>query len=295
VIQADVAVANVGDGAFQSQVVVDFIQEVKEQVRPALAWDNTQGGLKLTWEVLDQALENDVTINVYFANGAGYTNRLGSPVFTHVVPAGSGPGAGGPIHIPGTDLADDPTGTTHLIAASSESMVGSIADVKITFGANADATVVSAGMKDVVKDGLLAAGASVGTISSTARTPEDQARAMFYNTLNTGPAEQFKTYAPAGDAVIQVYVDETAGMTRAEILANAAAIQASMLDEINAQGPENVSHHCGDPAVRSVIDVADSSFNTTNRSIFKTAVTPRLSRAPLDEPKNHCLHLELDN
>lgn len=294
VIQADVAVANVGDGAFQSQVVVDFIQEIKDQVRPALAWDNTQGGLKLTWEVLDQALEHDVTINVYFANGAGYTNRLGSPVFSHVVPAGSGPGAGGPIHIPGTDLADDPAGTTHLIAASSESMVGSIQDVRISFGANADATAVSAGMRDVIKDGLRAAGASVGTITSTARSPEDQARAMFNNIRNTGAAAQFALYAPPGDAVIQVYVDETAGMTPAQITANAATIQAAMVDEINAQGPENVSKHCADPAVRSVVDVSYGSFNTTNRTLFINSVTPRLSRL-IDEPNNSCLHLELDN
>ena len=295
VIQADIAVANVGDGAFQSQVVVDFIEEIKDQVRPSLAWDNTQGGLTLTWEVLNQALENDVTINVYFANGTGFTNRLGAPVFSHTVPAGSGPGTGGPVHIPGTDLANDPLGTTHLIAASSESMVGSIKDVRIVFGVNANAGVVSAGMIDIVKDGLRAAGASVGTITSTARTPEDQARAMFNNIRNTGPAAQIALYAPAGDAVIQVYVDETAGMTPAQITANAAAIQAAMVAEINAQGPEKVSKHCGDPAVRSVIDVANSSFNTTNRSIFRTAVTPRLSREPLDEPENNCLHLELNN
>lgn len=239
-------------------------------------------------------LEHDVTINVYFANGPGYTNRLGSPVFSHVVPAGSGPGAGGPIHIPGTDLAGDPTGTTHLIAASSESMVGSIADVKITFGANADATVVSAGMTDVVKDGLRAAGASVGTITSTARSPEDQARAMFNNIRNTGAASQFALYAPPGDAVIQVYVDETAGMTPAQITANAAAIQAAMVDEINAQGPEKVSRHCADPAVRSVVDVSYGSFNTTNRALFITSVTPNLTKL-IDEPNNSCLHLELDN
>jgi hypothetical protein len=173
-------------------------------------------------------------------------------------------------------------------------MVGSIKDVRITYGANADATVVSASMIDVVKDGLRAAGASVGSITSTTRSPEDQARAMFYNTLKTGPAEQFKTYGAAGDAVIQVYVDETAGMTPAQITANAAAIQEAMVAEINAQGPENVSHHCADPALRSVVDVAYSSFTTANRTIFRNAVTPRLTKI-IDEPKNSCLHLELDN
>jgi hypothetical protein len=149
-------------------------------------------------------------------------------------------------------------------------------------------------MTDVIKDGLRAAGASVGTISSTARTPADQARAMFNNIRNHGAASQFALYAPPGDAVIQVYVDETAGMTPAQIDTNAAAIQAAMVAEINAQGPENVSRHCGDPAVRTVVDVSYGSFNTTNRSQFRSSVTPRLTYI-IDEPTNSCLHLELNN
>ncbi len=293
-IQADTAVANVGDGLFDSQVVIDFVEEIKDQVRPALAWNNTTGGLNLTWEVLDHALENDVTINVYFANGTGYANRLGGSVFSHVVPAGTAPGAGGPVHVPGTDLANDPSGTTHLIAASSESMVGSIADVRIAYGPNADSGAVSAGMQDIVKDGLRAAGAAVGTITSTARTPADQARAMFNNLLNTGAAAQLALYAPAGDAVIQVYVRDTAGLNAAQIRANAAAIQADMVTEINNQGPQNVSAHCADPAVRTVVDVSYNSFNGTNRALFRNSVSARVSRI-IDEPRNNCLHLELVN
>lgn len=293
-IQADAAVANVGDGLFQSQVVIDFVEEIKDQVRPALAWNNTQGGLNLTWEVLDKPLENDVTIDVYFANGTGYSNRLGDPVFSHVVPAGTAPGPGGPVHIPGTDLADDPDGTTHLLATSSESQVGALADVRIAFGPNANAGVVSDGMTDIVKDGLRAAGASVGTITSTLRTPADQARAMFNNALNTGAAAQLALYGPAGDAVIQVYIRETAGMTPAQIRANAGPIRAAMEAEINAQGPENVSRHCGDPAVRTVVDISYNSFNGNNRGLFRTAVTPRVTRI-LDEPNNNCFHLELVN
>ena len=56
--------------------------------------------------------------------------------------------------------------------------MGPIADVSISFGANANATAVSAAMTDIIKDGLRAAGASVGNVTSTARTPADQARAM---------------------------------------------------------------------------------------------------------------------
>jgi hypothetical protein len=293
-IQADIAVANVGDAFLQSQVVVDFVKEIKDQVRPALAWNNTAGGLDLTWEVLEQALEEDVTIEVHFASGTAYGNRLGDPIFSHVVPAGTAPGPGGPVRIPGGGLADDPAGTTHLLAASSETMIGALADVRIAYGANANAAVVSAGMQDVVKDGLRAAGASVGTITSTSRTPADQARAMFNNAVNTGAAAQFALYAAAGDAVIQVFVDQTTGLTPAQIRQNAGPIRAAMEAEIVRQGPERVSLHCADPAVRSVVDVAYNSFNATNRGLFQGAVGPRLTRI-LDEPNNNCFHLELVN
>ena len=294
-IQADIAVANVADGLLDSQVVVDFVEEIRDQVRPSLAWNNTAGGLNLTWEVLGtQPLSADVTITVQFANGTGYANRLGSAVFTHVVPRGTAPGRGGPVNVPGNTLDGDPNGTTHIIAWSSESMVGSIADVRLAFGPNANAGVVPDTMRDIIKDGLRAAGAPVGTITSTLRTPADQARAMFQNLINTGAAAQFALYGPAGDAVIQVYVDQTRGMTTAQVRANAAAIQQAMVNEINAQGPERVSNHCGDPAVRSVVDLSYNSFTGGNRGLFRTAVSGRVTRI-IDEPRNNCFHLELVN
>ncbi len=291
-IQVDAGVANVGDALYDSQVVIDFVEEIKDQVRPQLAWNNTAGGLDLSWQVLNTALNNDVTINVYFASGPGYNNRLGTPVFSYTVPAGTQPGAGGPVHIDGTTLADDPAGTTYLIAASSPSQVASLRDVQIGYGPNADAGVVWASMIDTLKDGLRAAGQSQGAISSTARTPADQARAMFNNCLNHGAASQLAIYAAAGDAVINVYVNMTAGMTTAQIQANATTIRAAMEAEINAQGPSNVSHHCADPATRCVVDFSYDIFNASNRPLFVASVQGRVSTM-LVEPSNHCYHLEL--
>ncbi|MDC0741365.1 hypothetical protein [Polyangium mundeleinium] len=266
-----------------------------DRLQPALAWNDQLGGLNLTWEVLDCALQSDVTIEVYFASGPAYADRLETAVFTHVVPAGTAVGQGGPVHVPGGDLSNDPAGTTHLIATGKPTtLVGPIADVRIVFGANADAGAVSAGMTDIVKDGLRAAGAAVGTITSTARTPADQARAMFNNIQNTGTAEQQQLYGPAGDAVIQRYIDATQNLTPAQIQAQSTQIQQAMTDEINAQGPENVSRHCGDPAVRSVVDISYNSFNATNRPLFRTSVSARVTRL-LDEPNNNCFHLELTN
>jgi hypothetical protein len=296
-IQADIGVANVGDGALQSQVVVDFVEEIKDRVKPTLSWNNTAGGLDLKYEVLDSALTEAVTIEVYFASGTGYANKLGSPVFTFTVPAGTAVGTHGPEHVPGTDLADDPAGTTHLIATTGETQVGPIADVRVSFGANAVATAVSTAMTDIVKDGLRAAGASAGNISSTARTPEDQARAMFNNLTNSAHtvaqnvASQHALYGAGGDSVIDTFVTETAGMDRATILANRATIQPAMVTTMNDIGPETVSRHVGDPAVRSVIDLGYSSFTGGNGPLFVASATPRVDRL-IDEPSNNCYHLE---
>ena len=298
-VQVDVGVANVGDGLYDSQVIVDFVEELRDDVMPALAWNNTQGGLDLTYTVA-QELTNDVTIEVFWASGTSYASRLGAAIFTHTVAAGTAAGTYGPERIAGSDLASDPAGVTHLIAASSPTQVGSIADVSVGYGANADAGAVSAGMLDVVRDGLRAAGQSNGTITSTARTPEDQARAMFQNLVNAAHSiaqniqTQLGIYAAAGDAVINVFADEVDGLTRPQVLANAATIQAAMVTEINNQGPSSVSHHCADPAVVSVVDVTAAPFNANNSPLFVSSVSPRLTRFIDERGTNNCFHLELN-
>ncbi|WP_157641233.1 hypothetical protein [Longispora albida] len=297
-VQVDLGVANVGDGFLPSYVVVDFVEEVRDRIRPTLTWNNTQGGLNLRYTVEgDEPLEQAGTINVHFANGAGYANRIGGAVFTHTVPAGTAPGAHGPVHIAGNTLAGDPAGTTHLIATSSPTRVGALADVVINFGAQANAGAVGAAMRDIVKDGLRAAGQANATITSTARSPEDQARAMFNNLVNPGHTvaqntqTQLNMYAAAGDAVVNRFTAATAGMTLAQINQNAATVQAAMVNEINAQGPSNVSRHCADPAVRNVVDVGMAAFNG-NGGLFINAVAGRLSHHII-EPNNNCYHLEL--
>jgi len=288
-IQVDMAVANVADGKLDSQVVIAFIEEIKEQVRPALAWNSQQGGLSLTWEVIERPLTQNTTIDVHFANGSLYGNRLGTSVFSHTLPAGTQPGTGGPVRIDGLQLRNAPNETTHLIALSSPSQVGSVPDVSIAYGANADRTTVDNRLVNIIKEGQRVNGVNNATITSTLRTPADQARVMFNNIRNTGVQAQLNLYAAAGRAVIQVYVNQTAGMTPEEIGANAMAIRGAMEAEINNQGPNRVSNHCGDPATTSVVDVAYGNLG----ALFVNDVTPRVARF-LDEPQNRCYHLEFN-
>ena len=296
-IQADITVANVGDDQLDSQVVVDFIQELADQVQPALSWTNTGGGLNLSYAVTGGNLLEDTTISIFWANGTTYANRIGGALFDYIVPVGTTSGQHGPIHVSGALLSDNPTGASHLIAASTPTKTASLPDVFLIYGPQANATVVSAGMKDVVKDGLRAAGQTSNIVTSTARTPFDQARAMFINLVNPkntiaqNISNQKKLYAPPGDAVINIFIAETNNLTYDEIIQGSLIIRAKMEKEINVQGPPLVSRHCADPATISVIDIWRSGFNSQNRPLFMNAVQERVYL--INEPKNDALHLEL--
>jgi hypothetical protein len=287
-IEIEVAVANVGDADYDSEIIIAFVEEIKEQVRPSLAWNGTQGGLSLTWEVLGSSLTQDATIDVHFANGTRYENRLGAPVFSHTIPANTPAGAGGPVRIDGLQLRNAPAGTTHLVAFASSAHVGSISDARVTYGPNAVRNVDER-LINIIMEGQRVNGVNSATITSTLRTPADQARVMFNNIRNTGVQAQLALYAEAGDAVIQVYADQTAEMTPEQIGENAMTIRAAMEAEIDNQGPTRVSLHCGDPATMSIADVAVGALG----ALFVNDVTPRIRRL-IDERPNgiQCYHLE---
>lgn len=134
----------------------------------------------------------------------------------------------------------------------------------INFGSKANQAVVSNHTKTVLKEILSHAGLDSCKITSTSRTPADQARIMYDNLEAHGVAQQKALYAAAGDLVIDVYSQQKAAGK------NATQIKAAMEAKINAIGPEKVSHHCADPAKLNVIDVAPSSI--ANKHGFENAV-----------------------
>ena len=87
------------------------------------------------------------------------------------------------------------------------------------------------------------------TLTSTNRTVESQARAMYYN------MEHHKTvrYGAAGRRVLQKYPDLDA-----------------MIAQIYKEGPYKVSHHLGDPRILNVFDIGPRSV--ANRSAFVRGV-----------------------
>jgi hypothetical protein len=278
---------------------VDFVEEIADQLRPFITWNSSTGGIDLTYTVEEGDLAQEGTINVYFARGANASDRLGAALLTTTVPEGTPEGRYGPIHLAGDALAGDPAGTTHLIAVGSPERVSVLADVRVVFGPNANPTVVWPRTFDVIKDALRAAGQPTATVTSTVRTPDDQANIMLANLTNPARsiaaniAEQRNLYGAAGNAVITVFENATRGLSRQEILDGRNGYWLDMRNEINRQGPEQVSRHVGDPARRNVVDIAASSFNAANAALFVAAVRPRVNTFLDERRNNRCFHLEL--
>jgi Transglycosylase SLT domain len=124
----------------------------------------------------------------------------------------------------------------------------------VTFASNAKAADVTPYSLGVVKDILIAAKISSALVSSTARSPADQARVMFNNAEKFGLASQKKLYGPSGDKVLDVYAQrKAAGATPDDI-------KAAMETKIKELGPTHVSRHASDPRVLNVFDIAPSSI-----------------------------------
>lgn len=160
----------------------------------------------------------------------------------------------------------------------------------INFGPNANQSVVSTLSKTILREILNHAGLDGCLITSTSRTPADQARIMFNNIEAHGVAAQKALYAAAGDQVIDVYVAKKAGKK------TAAQIKAAMEAKIKAIGPEKVSHHCADPTRLNVVDVSPSSI--ANKHAFENAVnvarnSEKISRFITPNNGDPAYHLEI--
>jgi hypothetical protein len=298
-VAVDLAVANVADEYLDSQVVVDFVEQIRSRVVPSLTWNAATGGLDLRYTVEGAAVASDRDVTVRFGEGPAYADRSGAVLFTHTVAAGTQPGTYGPFHVDGATLAGAPAGTTHLVAASDEADADALPDAQVVFGTNADPAAVSAAMLSAVRDSARAAGQAVVTITATARTPRDQARAMFRSltssarTTQQNVDAQHDVYPAAGDAVIDVFANDVAGLTPQQIQSRATQIRTDMLDEIGAQGCRQVTNHCADPAQLSVVDVGSAAFTTANGPLFVGAATARVTRLVDERATNGCYHLEL--
>jgi hypothetical protein len=163
------------------------------------------------------------------------------------------------------------------------------AAVNIAFTPNAKAAALTPFSRKVLSEVMRKPGVTGALITSTQRTPEEQARAMFQNLEALGVKSQKDLYGPNGDLVIDVFVaGKTAGRT-------AAQIQKAMTQKIVALGPSNVSHHAADPKTLNVFDISPSSIPDAKRAAFLAAVRADNRVRKLLEPGNGdpAFHIEI--
>ncbi len=157
----------------------------------------------------------------------------------------------------------------------------------IQFSPDANQDVVSNYTKGVLHDVMVAAGITSLKITSTARTPEEQARAMYTNIVNGGVQDQLDLYGSGGDAVIRAYLEsKNRGNTKEQIIQD-------MVAEILNQGPQKVSRHAADFNTLNVVDIAPSSI--AKKPEFEQAVRNegRVSKFLTPGDNDPAYHLEI--
>ena len=130
----------------------------------------------------------------------------------------------------------------------------------------------------ILKEAGEASGNYSIVVTSTARTPYDQARVMFENLERTGVLYQRCQYRQPGREVIAVY-EELSGKKK-----DKGEVIFAMEQKIKYLGPENVSKHCSDKG--NVADVAKSTLSYPQE--FLRTLRPKVAQV-LDE--NGCFHV----
>jgi len=167
---------------------------------------------------------------------------------------------------------------------------------KVDFGySDSNADKITSKSMDIIKAILDEAKITVARISSTRRSPEDQARIMYDNCKSTGVTKQYALYGATGDKIIAVY-DAGVKANKSE-----ATIKSEMKNKIIEVGCINVSKHCATVDEYNKYNVFDIGLNsvkgdlTTLASKLNAAVTAGKIAKFIDERPNsiNCFHIEI--
>jgi hypothetical protein len=126
-------------------------------------------------------------------------------------------------------------------------------------------------------------------VSSTGRTGEDQARAMYYN-YQRNPTYQRQLYGAQGDRVFDLYDSMRGQSATAQIAAG-----AKLIDRISAESPNNpVSHHLNSYQAANGLMTFDIGYSSiTDRRALERSLAQMGITKVINEPANNCLHIEL--
>lgn len=178
-----------------------------------------------------------------------------------------------------------------IVNGRSESSYITVGQVEVVFAKWGDQDKLTANTIATLKSIAMEAGLASLTITSTVRTPEEQARAMYDNIRSTGAARQKQLYGSAGDAVIDVYSSELKkGSSQNQIL-------QAMSQKVYQLGPSNVSRHClSNGRTLDVFDIASSSVS--NKAALRSALSKaqqqgQISKYIDETSSNGCFHVEI--
>lgn len=159
---------------------------------------------------------------------------------------------------------------------------------RLQFAATVQQQEVSQHSQNVLYDLMKKTGITQMKVTSSHRSPKDQARIMYQNLQLKGVEHQKKLYGHYGDQVIQVYEKLRAQGRSAD------EIRTAMTMKINELGPRNVSRHCVDTRFLNVIDIAPSSIPLSQHASFiKMAnADPNIS-VVLGPPRDTSFHIEI--
>jgi len=127
--------------------------------------------------------------------------------------------------------------------------------------------------EQILKDTLASVGIESLTLSSTFRTPAQQAQAMYNNAQTLGIASQRKLYGPAGNKVLDTY------QLKKSYNYGPADTIAAMAITILSIGPSNVSAHCtSDPQKLLAFDIPPAQIPPEKKSLFESAMKKAMSK-----------------
>ncbi|WP_211289983.1 DUF6443 domain-containing protein [Hymenobacter chitinivorans] len=117
---------------------------------------------------------------------------------------------------------------------------------------------------EVVSESMREAKVSTMQVTSTQRTPQEEANAMYTNAENKGAQKSYDLYAAAGDKIINVYEkSKKNGDSKQE------TIQA-MTAKILLVGPSKVSRHTADPSTVNVIDFSARAVGSKDKALHRS-------------------------
>jgi hypothetical protein len=157
--------------------------------------------------------------------------------------------------------------------------------VNISFGSATKRSTVSAYSLQVLREVLADAGETKVVITGTARSSKDQAKAMFHLLEKNGQAKVRKTYTTPGKRVIDAYAQAKASSPD-----DTSAIVSAMVEQIEQEGPHNVSPHCADASALNIVDLAKKSLKNASQVQAAFENDKRVTKVISE---THALHVEI--